>query len=117
CASWTSCLSALLLVSRCSSHLTLVSFPTRRSSHLRPVRPSIGITTDSVSSVSAAPSPPSTFTLPRYAPASRGICWQYLTVVPSGDRKSTRLHSSHVKTSYAVFCLKNKILFFILFGC
>src|SRR5690606_39413013 len=26
----------------------------------------------------------------------------------TGDRKSTRLNSSHVKTSYAVFCLKNK---------
>src|SRR5690606_39586796 len=25
------------------------------------------------------------------------------------DRKSTRLNSSHVKISYAVFCLKNKI--------
>src|SRR5690606_41528064 len=25
------------------------------------------------------------------------------------DRKSTRLNSSHVKTSYAVFCLKTKI--------
>src|SRR5690606_39402061 len=25
-----------------------------------------------------------------------------------GDRKSTRLNSSHVKTSYAVVCLKNK---------
>src|SRR5690606_41833174 len=24
------------------------------------------------------------------------------------DRKSTRLHSSHVKSSYAVFCLKKK---------
>src|SRR5690606_40878763 len=32
--------------------------------------------------------------------------------VPSGcgiDRKSTRLNSSHVKISYAVFCLKKKI--------
>src|SRR5690606_39349521 len=30
--------------------------------------------------------------------------------VPAGDldRKSTRLNSSHVKTSYAVFCLKKK---------
>src|SRR5690606_39313160 len=28
---------------------------------------------------------------------------------PVSDRKSTRLNSSHVKTSYAVFCLKNKI--------
>src|SRR6266576_3722457 len=27
----------------------------------------------------------------------------------STDRKSTRLNSSHVEISYAVFCLKNKI--------
>src|SRR5204863_4229610 len=27
-----------------------------------------------------------------------------------GDRKSTRLNSSHVETSYAVFCLKKKKL-------
>src|SRR5690606_41202402 len=26
----------------------------------------------------------------------------------AGDRKSTRLNSSHVKNSYAVFCLKKK---------
>src|SRR5699024_11554137 len=29
-------------------------------------------------------------------------------VVIMGDRKSTRLNSSHVSTSYAVFCLKKK---------
>src|SRR5690606_41670250 len=29
--------------------------------------------------------------------------------VRSRDRKSTRLNSSHVKISYAVFCLKKKI--------
>src|SRR5699024_11615442 len=28
---------------------------------------------------------------------------------PGPDRKSTRLNSSHVSISYAVFCLKNKI--------
>src|SRR5690606_41845977 len=28
---------------------------------------------------------------------------------PESDRKSTRLNSSHVKISYAVFCLKKKI--------
>src|SRR5690606_39803072 len=28
--------------------------------------------------------------------------------VESQDRKSTRLNSSHVKTSYAVFCMKKK---------
>src|SRR5437868_11351705 len=27
---------------------------------------------------------------------------------PNGDRKSTRLNSSHVSISYAVFCLKKK---------
>src|SRR5207253_8266450 len=27
---------------------------------------------------------------------------------PAGDRKSTRLNSSHVAISYAVFCLKKK---------
>src|SRR5690606_39643008 len=27
------------------------------------------------------------------------------TIVATGDRKSTRLNSSHVKISYAVFCL------------
>src|SRR5690606_39550956 len=31
-----------------------------------------------------------------------------LTAVPCSDRKSTRLNSSHVKISYAVFCLKKK---------
>src|SRR5690625_7042120 len=29
----------------------------------------------------------------------------------SGDRKSTRLNSSHVATSYAVFCLKKKNIY------
>src|SRR6266498_3120370 len=28
--------------------------------------------------------------------------------VDTGDRKSTRLNSSHVRISYAVFCLKKK---------
>src|SRR3712207_7447259 len=31
------------------------------------------------------------------------------------DRKSTRLNSSHANISYAVFCLKNKIIFASLF--
>src|SRR5699024_3851686 len=37
-------------------------------------------------------------------------------VVPKGDRKSTRLNSSHVSISYAVFCLKKKIKIFYLFS-
>src|SRR5690625_8002085 len=32
-----------------------------------------------------------------------------------GDRKSTRLNSSHVAISYAVFCLKKKILVIIFY--
>src|SRR5690625_7034870 len=31
-----------------------------------------------------------------------------MLVASLGDRKSTRLNSSHVAISYAVFCLKNK---------
>src|SRR3989442_4779089 len=31
-------------------------------------------------------------------------------LAPHGDRKSTRLNSSHVRISYAVFCLKEKTL-------
>src|SRR5438874_4057169 len=30
--------------------------------------------------------------------------------LPAGDRKSTRLNSSHVEISYAVFCLKKKTM-------
>src|SRR5690554_2154225 len=33
---------------------------------------------------------------------------QFLTTDTSLDRKSTRLNSSHVRISYAVFCLKKK---------
>src|SRR5690606_40950702 len=40
-------------------------------------------------------------TRPGRAPAPR-------IAVPVRDRKSTRLNSSHVKISYAVFCLKKK---------
>src|SRR5690606_41074577 len=32
----------------------------------------------------------------------------YVTLIIVRDRKSTRLNSSHVKISYAVFCLKKK---------
>src|SRR5690606_41794957 len=40
-------------------------------------------------------------------PSSSAISSRLLFAV---DRKSTRLNSSHVKISYAVFCLKKKIL-------
>src|SRR5438874_3678776 len=34
--------------------------------------------------------------------------WSGRPVMVTGDRKSTRLNSSHVEISYAVFCLKKK---------
>src|SRR2546430_10700992 len=34
---------------------------------------------------------------------------QHYPAAPRGDRKSTRLNSSHSQISYAVFCLKKKI--------
>src|SRR5690625_6142678 len=36
--------------------------------------------------------------------------YRYLDLRRQGDRKSTRLNSSHVAISYAVFCLKKKKL-------
>src|SRR3712207_8412634 len=38
-------------------------------------------------------------------PVVRGA---FAVIDPSGDRKSTRLNSSHANISYAVFCLKKK---------
>src|SRR5690606_41999897 len=95
-------------------HRGLCSFPTRRSSDL-----SAGVRNeDAAMPVSKSPT------------ASRARCCdskveadmplfasQLLKTIRencppawnAGDRKSTRLNSSHVKISYAVFCLKKKI--------
>src|SRR5690554_7781298 len=40
-------------------------------------------------------------------PAAEGVAQAQVAAV-RGDRKSTRLNSSHVRISYAVFCLKKK---------
>src|SRR5690606_40374625 len=94
--------------------LFLHSFPTRRSSDL------------------LSPYSPKLTRLPLHdRPSLRPLCiLRYLVrlgcsmISPSprdhgavragarrADRKSTRLNSSHVKTSYAVICLKKKIKF------
>src|SRR5690606_42084867 len=39
---------------------------------------------------------------------ANGRLWVYYVPAEGADRKSTRLNSSHVKISYAVFCLKKK---------
>src|SRR5437870_7154974 len=43
----------------------------------------------------------------KYAPAYAGVADSYI-ILADLDRKSTRLNSSHVAISYAVFCLKKK---------
>src|SRR6266511_5733613 len=44
----------------------------------------------------------------RCARGARCCAAQRIDIARFGDRKSTRLNSSHVKISYAVFCLKKK---------
>src|SRR5207253_9847873 len=59
--------------------------------------------------------PPALLNLPpgcRFAPRCYAVFDRCLEEEPppidAGDRKSTRLNSSHVAISYAVFCLKKK---------
>src|SRR5258705_3045348 len=51
-----------------------------------------------------SPAPPP----PTGGPVSLDLRNQKDTGPPVGDRKSTRLNSSHLGISYAVFCLKKK---------
>src|SRR5690606_40484519 len=99
----------------CGALLALLSFPTRRSSDLD------GTGSQKVENVEITDFGP--------IPERAGFIFRLKTmwrVVRDGsfekgevvhfhdgiflDRKSTRLNSSHVKTSYAVFCLKKKII-------
>src|SRR5690625_7941199 len=88
--------SYLLSLQRFTDCLELHSFPTRRSSDL--VLTSPGHTRP-------APSPPWCSTGNRGASGGK-----YSAACASVriDRKSTRLNSSHVASSYAVYCLKKK---------
>src|SRR5437773_7359049 len=83
-------------LSHCPRHLHRLqhSFPTRRSSDLgtggaTPVT-AFRIGTGAGLDGMTAPLPPAAQTIPQ----------------PFQDRKSTRLNSSHITRSYAVFCLK-----------
>src|SRR5437870_9733142 len=92
-------LSFSFFFSSYASPRDLHSFPTRRSSDLRTVRFIGGLMSDfgavggEIYEVPMAGGTPVSLT-----PGFRG-----------SDRKSTRLNSSHVAISYAVFCLKKKI--------
>src|SRR5204862_6486094 len=80
----------LLLYHRHADHPDLHSFPTRRSSDLL-LPPD-----DLVDGLICR------FRWPTWPPASQSSTSDWR------DRKSTRLNSSHVEISYAVFCLKKK---------
>src|SRR5207302_5991937 len=86
---------------RSGHHRDLHSFPTRRSSDLWTVVRNIGKNVAYVMKPTLDSSPMPIHTMKSGSIASGGIG-------RSRDRKSTRLNSSHVKISYAVFCLKKK---------
>src|SRR5438874_13504840 len=85
----TTLLSCFVCFKSYCDHRDLHSFPTRRSSDLTIVL-----------AVRSAPAPLSRASSKR----SDGM----RSIAGSRDRKSTRLNSSHVERSYAVFCLKKK---------
>src|SRR5688500_19195866 len=87
------------------------AFPTRRSSDLELERPPWG----TLLRIHHAKLRPSTST--RTCGARTGTCsieWQFVDcpdcLAMRPDRKSTRLNSSHLVISYAVFCLKKNTI-------
>src|SRR5699024_12819223 len=99
------CSSVFRLLYSSAHHRDLHSFPTRRSSDLRsqpqkplliPVKVLRGILLCGVLAVLAG-----VLYLSTRPQTVEGMGEVYYT-----DRKSTRLNSSHVSISYAVFCLK-----------
>src|SRR5699024_12607056 len=94
---------------------TLHSFPTRRSSDLRygPFARVMkrGLPPTEAYARTGELTPPGMTDLARSNRASEagtGVGWRLLITGTHRDRKSTRLNSSHVSISYAVFCLKKK---------
>src|SRR5699024_12706849 len=96
------------LLQRYGAHRDLHSFPTRRSSDLRRTSSRSG-------SPRARPWTSSCPKLLRWCARRLSARWGSATSTSRSwagqrciDRKSTRLNSSHVSISYAVFCLKKK---------
>src|SRR5690606_41125389 len=91
----------------------LHSFPTRRSSDLAlagdaPAPGDSAAMTGIVEKPSPAQAPSNLSVVGRYVLPADIFPLLANTAPGAGDRKSTRLNSSHVKISYAVFCLKKK---------
>src|SRR5207249_10904904 len=100
-----------------SDLLTVHSFPTRRSSdlHSKTWRRCAPFTSGRHDKTCAAPgkgkgSVPHNRTNARFDRKGKGVerGQSRTTAQMREDRKSTRLNSSHVSISYAVFCLKKK---------
>src|SRR5262245_65221908 len=79
-----------------ADHRDLHSFPTRRSSDLMAISKLLG--------VDLCPRLSHLRDRRLHIPREMAVP----TVLEGGDRKSTRLNSSHLGISYAVFCLKKK---------
>src|SRR5690606_41843105 len=98
--------SLTFLLQRPGAHGALHSFPTRRSSDLLQ-RVAIGFGIAAVVGIALGA------VVGQSIWAMRGLDPIFQITAPramptTADRKSTRLNSSHVKISYAVFCLKKK---------
>src|SRR5699024_12613754 len=85
-------------------HLDLLSFPTRRSSDLSRLLPRREREGKALFKVGDLPHGDGVLVDARLLP----VPLDELERREQRDRKSTRLNSSHVSISYAVFCLKKK---------
>src|SRR5690606_41387620 len=90
-------------------------FPTRRSSDLAAWAGGQAVAASAPAPVAEEAPPPTSEPEPEApaeqapaAPAAPEAQPAPIPVAAAVDRKSTRLNSSHVKISYAVFCLKKK---------
>src|SRR5690606_41885967 len=105
---------SLFLSHSLASPRVLSSFPTRRSSDLTLITWGEERIDSGLAAILMAVMPLVTLVLAHFFTADERITARKAIGVTSGmtairiDRKSTRLNSSHVKISYAVFCLKKK---------
>src|SRR5690606_41260367 len=107
---------SLPITTQSRHHLTHQPFPTRRSSDLfeNPGRRVTGMQVIQVAPVAGQQVEAAVILNAschlRQVLLGRALAAQEARheLAPGADRKSTRLNSSHVKISYAVFCLKKK---------
>src|SRR5207249_12026253 len=96
------------------SHSSLPSFPTRRSSDLvfgrrkRTVRADLERVVERADQTLSDPCGDRRVSIALWTHLDELAAQQLEPLILEQDRKSTRLNSSHVSISYAVFCLKKK---------